>query len=35
MGPETAGKQGVIVEGDASGSAQRITAGVHRFTTLS
>jgi len=32
MGTETAGKQGVIVEGDASGFAQRITAGVHRFT---
>ena len=32
MGTEAAGKQGVMVEGDASGFAQRITAGVHRFT---
>ena len=31
MGTETAGKR-VTVEGDASGFAQRITAGVHRFT---
>jgi uncharacterized OsmC-like protein len=31
MGAETAGTPLVIVEGDASGFAQRITTGVHQF----
>jgi uncharacterized OsmC-like protein len=32
MDTETAGKPDVIVEGDASGFAQRITIGVHQFS---
>jgi putative redox protein len=31
MATETAGSRDVIVEGDASGFAQRITIGVHQF----